>query len=109
MCHFLPAPTVSDEKSSVLHQKKHGDGGRVQQRSIKTSMGLMDRKMGVIMQTGKDGEAWCAGSPWGPKESDTTERLNNNNNGDKEGSGRTHPETKHPAAFVRCLLPSKLL
>ena len=26
MCHFLPAPTVSDEKSSVLHQKKHGEG-----------------------------------------------------------------------------------
>ena len=53
MCHFLPAPTVSDEKSSVLHQE-NGYGGRVQQRGIKTSTGLMEKKLGVIMETGKD-------------------------------------------------------
>ena len=52
---------------SQKKKKKNGDGGRVQQRSIKTSMGLMERKMGVIMERGKDGEACCAAVHGVPK------------------------------------------
>ena len=79
--------------------KKNGDGGRVQQRSIKTSMGLMERKMGVIMETGKDGEAWCA-AVHGVLKSRT--QLSDWTMMETKKSGRTHPETKHPATFVRC-------
>ena len=36
----------------------------------------MDTSVSKFQETVKVREAWCAGSPWGHKESDKTERLN---------------------------------
>ena len=40
----------------------------------------MDMSLSKLQETVKDREAWCAAcSPWGSKESNMTEALNNNN------------------------------
>ena len=39
---------------------------------------LMDMTLSNFWEMVKDKEAWCAMSPWGPKESDITWPLNNN-------------------------------
>ena len=45
---------------------------------------LNDMSLSKLRETVKDREAWHASMhPWGHKESETTERLNNNNKADK--------------------------
>ena len=39
----------------------------------------MDMGLSKLQEMVKDREAWWCYSPWGLKESDTTEQLNNNN------------------------------
>ena len=39
----------------------------------------MDMALSKLQEMVKDREAWWCCSPWGHEESDTTERLNNNN------------------------------
>ena len=41
---------------------------------------LMDMSLSKSQEIVKDREAWLCCSPWGLKESDMTERLNNNKN-----------------------------
>jgi len=38
----------------------------------------MDMSLNRLWERVKDREAWCAASPWGRKELDMTEQLNNN-------------------------------
>ena len=40
----------------------------------------MDMSLNKFQEMVKDREAWCAGSPWGSRESNTAEWLNNNRN-----------------------------
>ena len=40
----------------------------------------MDRSLSKLWETGEGQESLACCSPWGHKESDTTEHLNNNNN-----------------------------
>ena len=37
---------------------------------------LMDMNLNKLQELVRDREAWCLCSPWGLKESDTTEQLN---------------------------------
>ena len=40
----------------------------------------IDMSLSKLREMVRDREAWCTASPWGHKELDTTERLNNSNN-----------------------------
>ena len=48
-------------------------------RGLDSIIDSMDMSLSKLWEIVKDGEAWR--HPWGHKESETTERLNNNNNG----------------------------
>ena len=56
-----------------------GESGDRRMRWFHSITNAMDRNLSKLWKTVKDREAWHATCrPWGPKESDTTQQLNNN-------------------------------
>ena len=73
---------VDSLEKTLMLEKIEGRRRRGQQkmRWLHGIANSVDMSLSKFQESVKDREAWPCCSPWGCKESDTTELLNNNNN-----------------------------
>ena len=72
----LTAESEEELKSLLMKGKEESEKVGLKLNIQKTK--IMDTSLSKLWKIVKDREVWGAGGPWGGKESDTTQRVNNN-------------------------------